>query len=436
MGKIRPFEIVLIAVFAIAGLIGLIYLANIKADPSETVLTYGAKVVIWGTQDAEAWKTAIASIGEVDEEFAKVVVYEEHDERSFENELVNAIAEGVPPDLVFIPHDMIVSLRSKLLTIPFETVPLATFRVSYIDGAEIFVLGDGGYAVPVGVDPLVLYYNRDLLANAGIANPPRTWEAVMNDAVPKLTLQDNRRNLSQSGISLGEYMNVRNAKEVLSMLFLQAGVSIGEEQNGRYYVTLGKTIDKGTPPAQSALNFYTQFASQDSNAYTWSRSMQFDRSAFTAGKLAMYIGFQSEEQGISEENPNLSYGIVRVPQAENATALRNYGTFYGLGIVKSSQNRVGAYTAAMRVASPDLVSTITEALRITPVARSLFGGTNDELYGKIFEESALVARGWLDPAPRETRGVFKAMVEEITFGRGDAVEAVGGAVTALDELYK
>jgi ABC-type glycerol-3-phosphate transport system substrate-binding protein len=164
--------------------------------------------------------------------------------------------------------------------------------------------------------------------------------------------------------------------------------------------------------------------------------MTLDRNAFTAGKLAMYIGFQSEEQGIRDENPNLSYGIVRVPQGEGTTAQRNYGTFYGLGIVKASTNRVGAYMAAMRVAAPDLVPNITSALDITPVQRSLFGLGNDNLYGQIFEDSALISRGWLDPRPRETNGVFKAMVEEITFGRGDAVEAVGDAVTSLDELYK
>ena len=45
----------------------------------------------------------------------------------------------------------------------------------------------------------------------------------MNETTPSLTTVDSRRNISQSAIGMGEYLNVRNAKEILSMLFLQVG---------------------------------------------------------------------------------------------------------------------------------------------------------------------------------------------------------------------
>lgn len=436
MGKIRPFEIALIGIFAIAGIAGIAFLANMKADNNEEVKVYGDSVEMWGTLESSAVSSALLSVGENDEEFSKVVQYRQFDERSFENEIVNAIADGNPPDLILMPHDLIVTFRTKLFAVPFETIPQSTFRTDYIDGAQVFMLSDGIYGVPLAVDPLVLYYNRDLFANEGIASPPKTWETLLNDSVPRLTKTDNRRNLIQSAIGMGEYMNVRNAKEILSLLLIQAGATIVEEQSGRYMVTLETKRTEGPPPAQSALNFYTQFASPSSNAFTWSRSQQFDRNAFIAGKLAMYIGFQSEQKAIEDGNPNLNIDIVRVPQAEGATALRNYGTFYGLAIPKTSNNVVGAYTAAMRIAAPENAATVARLLKVTPVLRSLYGQANDNLYGKIFEESALICRGWLDPAPKETKGVFKKMVEEVTFGRGDAVSAISEATVSLDELFK
>jgi ABC-type glycerol-3-phosphate transport system substrate-binding protein len=32
--------------------------------------------------------------------------------------------------------------------------------------------------MPLFVDPIVLYYNKDILSNEGIVNPPRTWDEL------------------------------------------------------------------------------------------------------------------------------------------------------------------------------------------------------------------------------------------------------------------
>ncbi len=432
----RPFEIGLVAVFVIAALGGLAYLATIKGGSSSEVKAYGDAVSIWGTMDSSKVGPLIKSIGEVDKQFGAAVSYRELDERSFENDIVNAIAEGNPPDLILLPHDMLVTFRSKLFPIPFESYPVSTFQSEHIDGASIFVLPDGTYGVPVGVDPLVLYYNRDLLANAGMAEPPKTWESLLNNAVPRLTKTDNRRNLLQSAVGMGEFLNVRNAKEILSMLLLQSGISIIDAKEKTYMVTLAYSQAQGLPPAHAALNFYTQFASPTSNAFSWNRSQQFDRNAFTAGKLAFYFGFQSERTEIEEENPNLNFAVARIPQGEGVSAERNYGTFYALAIPKTGRNINGAYTAAFRMASADVAGMVAETLGVTPTLRALYGVSSDALYGSLFEDSALIARGWLDPSPKDSRSVFKAMIEEVTFGRGDAVEAISDAAVSLEELFK
>jgi ABC-type glycerol-3-phosphate transport system substrate-binding protein len=150
----------------------------------------------------------------------------------------------------------------------------------------------------------------------------------------------------------------------------------------------------------------------------------------------MYLGFASELAGIEEENPNLSFDISGVPQAQGATALRSYGTFYGLSIPKTSKNVTGAYQVALKLAGSDMAGDVSKALGLTPVHRALFAGANDDVYGRIFYESALIARGWLDPAPNETDTAFKNMVENITSGRGDANKSVSDAGYILEELFR
>ncbi|MEZ4200643.1 MAG: extracellular solute-binding protein [Candidatus Paceibacterota bacterium] len=136
-----------------------------------------------------------------------VVRYVEHDSRTFEDDLVNAIAEGRAPDLIIMRDQDLVTYRPKLLAIPYDTLPLRTFKNTYLDGTEIFALSDGIYALPFMVDPLVMYWNRDIFANVGMAEPPTTWEALTN-AVQEITLRDATRNILQSTVAFGEYRNV------------------------------------------------------------------------------------------------------------------------------------------------------------------------------------------------------------------------------------
>ena len=58
------------------------------------------------------------------------------------------------------------------------------------------------FAMPLYSDTLALYYNKDLLSQAGIARPPRTWEEL-EIQVQTLTKIDEYGNITQSGISMG-----------------------------------------------------------------------------------------------------------------------------------------------------------------------------------------------------------------------------------------
>ena len=51
--KMRPFEMVLIGIFAFAAIGGLLMFSKFKPAASEQDLIYGAKVEIWGTFDED-----------------------------------------------------------------------------------------------------------------------------------------------------------------------------------------------------------------------------------------------------------------------------------------------------------------------------------------------------------------------------------------------
>src|SRR5258708_25122406 len=65
------------------------------------------------------------------------------------------------------------------------------------------------YAVPANFATLMLYYDKDLLAAAGIASPPKTMDEFRADAV-KLTKKDSSGNPSQYGLVLPDHQTIAN----------------------------------------------------------------------------------------------------------------------------------------------------------------------------------------------------------------------------------
>ncbi len=432
--NIRPFEIALIGLFAVAGLGGLFFLSMYQAEPDPEEKRYGEKVEIWGALDQKIMSGFLDELTRGDKAF-EVVKYRMIDPRSFEHELLNAIAEGRSPDLVVLPHDLLVSYRQKLQPVSYETIPERAFRDTYIDGAEIFMRSDGIYGVPFAADPLVMYWNRDIFSNSGLTIPPKTWETLITQTIPAITRLDDALNVVQSTVALGEYQNIKHSKEILSALLIQAGSTIVEEQEGSYVVTLNKKQENALAPGDAVLSFYTQFVTPGRDTYTWNRSMYSDRGEFIGGTLALYFGMGSERASIERENANLNYDVALVPQGSGMTTRRNYATFYALSIPRASSNIQGAYAVAQVIGSQENGEKLARAFDLAPTHRSAYGATTGNPFEDVVRQSALIARGWLDPSPLETDRIFERMVESVLVGQNRLKSIVIDAVQEMEALF-
>lgn len=424
MERVRPFQIGLLAGFAVLGILSLVILASFRGFSGGGVNPYGELVTIWGTLDDSIILKTLQDIADVDKDF-KTVNYIEKDPRTFEEELVNAIAEGRSPDAVLITHEDLVTLRPKLQPIPYDAIPERTIKDTYIDGAEVFALEDGLYALPFAVDPIVMYWNRDIFATGGIALPPSTWE-TLTDNVQQLTLRDATRNILQSTVAFGEYRNVENGKEVLLTLLLQSGSRMIEESGGKYVVALDEPlVENARKPLNSTLQFYVEFSNANSPLYSWNRSRENDLASFLGEDLALYFGFGSEALRIRQRNPNFNFDVVGVPQGAGATVKRVYGKFYGLALLKAAPNTAGAYQAILKLGAPDVVASLSEQFSLAPVHRATIAEGSDNPYRQTVLNQALITRGWLDPNKVESDGIFEQMVEDVVSNR----QKVSGAVT-------
>ncbi|MCU0678401.1 MAG: extracellular solute-binding protein [Candidatus Pacebacteria bacterium] len=433
--NLRPFELFLVLGFGLLGLLALGLLATYKPPVDTATTALGGAVEIWGTLPEDAFYQTLKPIVEVQPAYA-VISYREINPNTFDNDLLNALAEDRGPDLVLLPHEELVAYRSKIQPIPFENFPERDFRNLYVDGAEIWKLTDGIYGYPIAVDPLVMYWNRDILSSKNMLSAPTSWEAIVNDIVPTYVQRDFNRNITLSPLAFGEYRNVQNAQEIISMLTIQGGSSlVVDAGEGKYSVLLNQSADRGRTPLEAAVTFYTNFASPSNPLYSWNRARPLDRDAFLSEDLILYFGKGSEARGIAAQNPNLNFDIAEVPQGATASVRRTYGTFYGLSLLRSANNKQGAFLAMQLVGGVDFAREFSGYLDMAPAHRASLASGSSDTYGRIIYSSTIVARGWLAPAPARVDTIFTQMVEDVLANRRRPTDSAGDAVGRLSQEY-
>lgn len=435
MTSIRPFQIILLGAFGFFALVGLIFFIMYRGGSTAGEQAYGSSVEVWGTLSAGAFNDVLAEVSREDKAF-QVVQYVQKSESSFEYELLGAIAEGRSPDLIILSSEDLVTYRDRLTQMSFELIPERDYRDAYIDGTDIFLLAGGVYGIPFLVDPLIMYYNRDVLAASGIAQAPATWEELVNVTTPAVTRVGANREVLRSSVAMGEYTNVTNAKEILATLFMQAGSDIVTYGSRGYEITLGTvTSNQSLPPGQAGLSFYTQFANSSGATYTWNRSLPQDRLAFLSGDVAVYFGKGSEYDDVRDGNPNLNFDVTVLPQGAGATVQRGHGTFYAFAIPSASPNPNGAFAVARTLAAPETATLLSEKLYMAPVLRSQISGGTGDAFRRVIYRSALIAHAWLDPSSAGSENVFKTMIEDVTSGQKRVSEAVQDAIGRLRLLF-
>jgi hypothetical protein len=266
-----------------------------------------------------------------------------------------------------------------------------------------------------------------------VATPPATWEAVTGLA-PRLT-QKTGGQIFKSGIALGSYANIPNAGAVISLLLFQAGSPITTLSNGvvRSALTQSTSADSaGISPAESAISFYTQFADPAKTVYSWNGSLNDARQAFTAGDVALYFGFASEEPFLAAANPNLDFDMAAVPQPATSQARMTYGRAYAFAVPKASRNASGAISVARALTAADIATSAARSLSMAPAQRALLTPQANDRFPAVFYPEALVAKGWLSPLPATTDAIFAAMIGNISSGRTNVQDALEKADQALD----
>ncbi|HEY0908556.1 MAG TPA: extracellular solute-binding protein [Candidatus Paceibacterota bacterium] len=423
------FQIIFSAIVVLLGVAGIATFALSKSGSGSNV----PQLVMWGTLRSEVVSGFLSSV-ESDVQKTFKVTYVQKSPATIESEMIAQLARGMGPDMILMPQDFIVKQLDKFYIVPFENYSERTFKDSFIQEGELYLAPDGIIGFPFTVDPLVMYWNRDILTNEGYSRPPTSWTEFFTMA-PKIVKRDGAGNISQALIAFGETRNVTHAKNMIALLSIQAGTPIVSFDSQGNIVSVFDEGTGGLIPSEQALSYFVEFSNPNKSSYSWNRSMPNDKTAFAAGKLAVYFGSASELASIRAANPNLNFDVAAIPQTSGASGNKvAFGSMNAIAIVKASPNPAAAFIAATNLSGLDLQTRWTEYSGFPPVRRDMFATLPSDAYKSVFYQSALIAKGWLDPDKEGTNEAFMRMVDNVTSGKMRVSEAVRAASLEMDRM--
>ncbi|MBM2817929.1 MAG: protein of unknown function with transrane region [Parcubacteria group bacterium] len=423
------FRLILTAIFAIFIVIGIIMFSVFRGGSSG-----GAEeqITVWGTLPESTFAKYIEAINS-NKDIKVFVNYIEKESDSFDSEFIEALAKGSGPDAILLPQDLILRHKDKIYPIPYNSISERNFKDIFVEEGELYLSSNGIIALPLVIDPLVMYWNRDIFTDTLLSQPPAYWDEFFL-LVSQITRVDNSLNIKRSAVSFGEYANVLNAKEILSLLILQAGNSIVKIDKDRPVSVFSEKSGFAIPPSEAALRFYTEFSNPSKKSYSWNRSLPISRSYFLSGDLAVYFGFASEFNDIRMKNPNLNFDVAVIPQRREARTRTTFARIQGLATVKSSKKLSSAFNTISSLVSKDNISIWSKTSGLPPVRRDLLAAGASDPVRSIFYASAIISKGWLDPDRKETNAIFQNMVESIVSGKSRLGEAVSRADSEIQNL--
>lgn len=340
----------------------------------------------------------------------------------FENELLNALAEDRGPDIFSIHNTWLEKYQSKIVPMPdtitmvypsiqgtiqksvvntlqtTNSISLKELRDNFVDVvSHDVILSDGKiYGLPLSVDTLAMYYNKDLFNNAGISQVPQYWNKEFLQDIKKLTKQDTKKGIVQSGVALGTAANINRYSDILSVLMLQNGAVI-EDEGKQIVFNLVPSFakDSNYNPGLEALRFYTDFSNPGKESYAWNNELPNSLEMFISGNLAIMFSYSYDLPTIKAQAPKLNFSVAKLPQIEgNPPTNINFANYWVEVVSKKSTHQSEAWDFIQFMTKEEQAKSYLEKTKKPTALRSLVQAQKADNDIGVFADQVLTAKSW------------------------------------------
>lgn len=232
------------------------------------------------------------------------------DLRGFEQKLTTALPSNTAGDVVVRTSNFLARFIDQGLLAPVPDDLLATINSDrYVDT----VLKDSSYKDKIAGVPLfssgsALYYNTDMLTEAGLNGPPTSMDQIWEYA-KKLAKTDASGNVTRSGISLRLSGQGSGVAEKFWILLLQYGHELVKETSPGHWAA-----DYNGPDGAKLLQIYVDSLRDKVD----SQNIDHDAKAFETKVTAMFAREPWVVADIATNAPDLvgHYGSISLPNAD------------------------------------------------------------------------------------------------------------------------
>jgi multiple sugar transport system substrate-binding protein len=267
------------------------------------------------------------------------ILYSQQTYTNYESRLYTRLQQSTTssepaPDIFRIHNTWIPKYYKYLYALPSTVMTKEKYATTFYPTATADLTAKDGniYAMPLEIDGLVVFYNKQLLTAAGVTTPPTDWDSFV-ELAQKLTKKSTTGKITQAGLAMGTSKNVSHAAEILSFLMLSQGIDIIDET--KTAVTLNTTN------AENVMDTYVSFAS--GTDATWDSSLGTDLNMFFQGKLAMFIAPSWRAFEIIQSAPTVEFGMATLPQLSANEEPIYYSTYWAEAVSKNSANPKAAW---------------------------------------------------------------------------------------------
>jgi len=393
---------------------------------------------IWGVYDEAGVFSDLIKAYEKENKCAKIY-YEMKSATDYEEVLKNAFVLGKGPDIFLIHNTWLPKYKDIIKEAPETILPFNTFRDTFVDVVEKDLTEDNKiYGLPLYVDTLALYYNKDYLNSAGISSPPETWDDLIND-LDKLTKKNQWGAIERAGIALGTAENINRSTDILALLMLQDGTTMVSEDKKSVSFNEGILLKNETYyPGQDALRFYTEFANPSQRTYTWNKQMPYSIDAFVEGKTAMMINYSHHIPTIESRNPYLNFAIGPMPQLETREYDINYANYWAFTVSNKTTLTVSdeAWKFILYLTNQENAKKYLEKAKRPTSRRDLVDWQKDDLELGVFAKQSLSARSWYQIDNNKIETILAEVIDSVVLGKATVRRALDTATAQVNLLMK
>lgn len=299
-------------------------------------------------------------------------------------------------------------------------------------------LQDRIVGVPISVDTLAMFYNKDLLNTAGVLEPATNWIDFQAQVEKIVKLDQDQQNFAQMAVALGTGNNIARAADILTILMVQNGARMANEYGLPTFQAMPPELSnlREEPPAYSALAFYTDFANPNKATYTWNALQPDSLDAFVQGKTAFYFGYAYDLPTIRARAPKLNLGIAKLPQVSES-AERNMANYWYWTVAKKSKNTDAAWHFLNTMIKPESSKKILNLMK-RPAARKaqLAPQLDDEQIG-VFASQVLTSVSWYKGNdPNAVKEAFGQLVADVLNPRVELAISMRNAVARIAQTIQ